>query len=210
MYSLVKFAGALALAALVLIGAAAPAQAADVITQETPSSVVVQVTGPGHPTEWDITARNTSSGTISPTLRFTEAEGALFQGAHPAQIDVTLGGVQLYSGDASGLVGAEFPLGEIPQNAPMTVNASVLLPYEAGDEYRTADAIVSWELSAFDAPAPAPAPASPPAPLEPGDLATTGGSALILLIAAVAAMAVLLGALLFLSSRRRESTAAES
>ncbi|MGW9022501.1 hypothetical protein ACWGOE_13550 [Leucobacter chromiiresistens] len=199
MRTLARFAGSLLLATLLLFGAA-PAHAADAITQETPASIVVQVTGPGHPTSWDITARNTSAGTISPTLRFTEAQGPLFEGTHPAQISVTLDGAELYSGSASSLIHTDFPLGDIPQGAPMHVTATVLLPYAAGDEYRSADATVSWQFATLDA--------SPPA--DSDWLAITGGSVLGVLIAGLAAVTMLLGMLLFFFARRRDSTAAES
>lgn len=183
---------------------ASPVLAAGVLEPVGPTSVEVRVAGPGHGVAWDMSARNVASAMITPTLRVTEVTGTIFEGPNPATLELRTDDDVLYTGNAESLVGEVFEVGDVADDEVVSVSASVHLPAEAGDEYRTATGVVNWEYAAF---APEPPAALPPAqPGQPGApeqprLPMTGASS----PAAIAAWGIaigLAGVLLSCAARR--------
>ncbi|MFF1572953.1 LPXTG cell wall anchor domain-containing protein [Leifsonia sp. NPDC058292] len=147
---------------------------------------------PGHQDTWNMTVRNT--GPIARQVSFTvlTAEGAAFEGANPAQLALVSSGRTLAEASAvAQLTGRSFDLGSLAAGETRVVTATIGLPIEAGDEYRTAQAVVDWRFSSLRE--------SDDAGDSP--IASTGSDVVPWLVAA--ALAILGGAYLVLILRRR-------
>ncbi|MEJ6489904.1 hypothetical protein PQI23_09235 [Leucobacter sp. USCH14] len=151
-----------AILALALLGAGAqPAHAAEVLAPDGPASVEVRVIGPGHDVEWSMGARNVAASPVAPTFEVTNVTGDIFAGDTPATITLTNGNDVLYQRQVADVVGTVFGVDEVDPGESISLGASVLLPSEAGDEYRTAAGVVDWKFSAFVSGEPTPTPAEP-------------------------------------------------
>lgn len=140
---------ATALAVLLSISAAAPAQAATPSIEVSATHVSLVSPAPGHAREWSFDVTNTGTDPVRAGFELESITGELLAGPHPARLTILADGREIAAGGLDLLTEGTIPLGELQPSEAIHIVGRLSLPTVADDTYRTATADLRWRVTAI-------------------------------------------------------------